>query len=102
MRSLAGCDARKDSPICAAVRVPQAEVYAIDVSFAALPDHAERNYLNEQPTSFVLPAEAVDRLRSAAGKIILASPEFQRLLHDLGAKIVADPPSGANTGTRAP
>ena len=46
----------------------------------------ERDYLNLQPTSFVLPPEAVDRLRAAAGTIILASPEFQRLLKDVGAK----------------
>ena len=45
------------------------------------------------PTSFVLPPEAVDRLRAAAGTIILASPEFQRLLKDIGAKIV-EPPAG--------
>ena len=64
------------------------------MSFAALPDPAERAYLNQQPTSFVLPAEAVDRLRSAAGTIILASPEFQRLLKDVGAKVVADPSAG--------
>ena len=40
-----------------AIRVPEAEIYAIDVSFAALPDPAERAYLNQQPTSFVLPAK---------------------------------------------
>jgi len=60
------------------------------VSFAALRDQAERDYLNGLPTSFVLPAEAVDRLRAAAGTIILASPEFQRLLKDTGAKVVID------------
>jgi NTE family protein len=99
IRDLAGCSTNKDSPVCAGVRPPEAEVYAIDVSFAALPDQAERDYLNLQPTSFVLPAEAVDRLRAAAGTIIQASPEFQRLLRDAGAKIVphsavAAPPEG--------
>ena len=91
IRHLAGCSADKDSPVCAAIRVPEADIYAIDVSFAALPDPAERAYLNRQPTSFVLPAEAVDRLRAAAGTIILASPEFQRLLKDVGAQVVAEP-----------
>ncbi len=62
------------------------------MSFAALKDTAEFDYLNQQPTSFVLPPEAVDRLRAAAGTIILASPDFQRLLKDVGATIVADPP----------
>jgi NTE family protein len=95
IRELAGCSTNKDSPVCAAVRVPDAEIYAVDVSFAALPDKAEREYLNLQPTSFVLPAEAVDRLRAAAGTIILASPEFQRVLKDVGAKVIADPAAGA-------
>jgi NTE family protein len=98
-RDLAGCSTNKDSPVCAALRVPQAEIYAIDVSFAALPDAKERDYLNQQPTSFVLPAEAVDRLRAAAGTIILASPEFQRLVKDVGATVVADPSaSGSMAG----
>jgi len=93
-RNLAGCATNRDSPVCAAIRVPQAEIYAIDVSFAALPDAKERDYLNQQPTTFVLPAEAVDRLRAAAGTIIGASPEFQRLLKDVGAKVVADSSTG--------
>ena len=89
--SLAGCATNKDSAVCANIRVPQAEIYAIDVSFATLSDKAERDYLNQQPTSFVLPPEAVDRLRAAAGTIIQASPEFQRLLKDTGARVVVDP-----------
>ncbi len=87
--------------MCAAIRVPEAEIYAIDVSFAMLPDAKEREYLNQQPTSFVLPPEAVDRLRAAAGTIILASPEFQRLLKDVGAKVVADPSAGAGAAAGA-
>jgi NTE family protein len=70
---------------------PDAALYAIDVSFAALGDEAERAYLNELPTSFVLEHQAVDRLRAAAGKIIVDSPDFQRLLRDVGAKIVEAP-----------
>jgi NTE family protein len=91
IRELAACSTNKDSPVCAVANPPDAEIYAIDVSFAGLPDKAERDYLNLQPTSFALPAEAVDRLRAAAGTIILASPEFQRLLKDVGAKIAPDP-----------
>lgn len=80
--------ANTDPAIAAALRVPDAEIYAVDVSFPALKDQAEVQYLNAQPTSFVLSAEAVDRLRAAAGTIIRTSPEFQRLLDDLGAKII--------------
>jgi NTE family protein len=66
------------------LRVPDAEIYAIDVSFSQLKDEEERKYLNKQPTSFALPSEAVDRLRAAAGQIIVDSPEFQRLQKDIG------------------
>ena len=86
VRRMAGCSSGGDSPICGYVRAPQAEIYAIDVSFADAPDAKERAFLNEQPTSFVLSPEAVDRLRAAAGTIISTSPDFQRLLKDVGAK----------------
>jgi len=85
----------KDPVVAAALRVPNAEIYAIDVSFPALKDKDELAYLNQQPTSFVLPDEAVDRLRAAAGTIIMDSPEFQRLLKDVGARIVTDSPRPA-------
>jgi NTE family protein len=91
----------KDPAIVDALRIPQAEIYAIDVSFPQLKDKAELDYLNQQPTSFVLPPEAVDRLRAAAGTIILGSPEFQRLLKDVGAKIVPDA-SGSGKPAVAP
>jgi NTE family protein len=75
-----------------ALRDPDANIYVIDVSFPALKDKAELDYLNRLPTSFVLPAEAVDRLRTAASTIIMASPEFQRFLNDAGAKPVVETP----------
>jgi NTE family protein len=84
--------ANRDAAVATALRTPDATIYAIDVSFAALKDKAELEYLNELPTSFSLPGEAVDRLRAAAGKAIMASPDFQRLLQDFGARIVDEPP----------
>src|SRR5205823_3333038 len=101
VRNSAAMADNKDPAVAAALRVPNAEIYAIDVSFPALKDKAELDYLNQQPTSFVLPAEAVDRLRTAAGTIILASPEFQRLLKDVGAKIVINPQAGGAPVTGA-
>ncbi|MEP7329499.1 MAG: patatin-like phospholipase family protein [Betaproteobacteria bacterium] len=71
--------------------VPEIDVYPIDVSFSGLKDEAEFDYLNDLPTSFVLPDEAVDRLRAAAGTIIVQSPEFARLLKDLRARAMAAP-----------
>jgi len=81
------------------MRVPNLEVYVIDVSFAELQDATERAYLNNQPTSFALPDEAVDRLRAAAGRIVLESPDFRRYLKDLGDRVVKTPTPG---GKRVP
>ncbi len=88
-----------DAEINSARRVPNAELYAINVSFAALNDDTERNYLNQLPTSFVLQDEAVDRLRAAAAKIIIDSPDFQRLLKDMGATTVQSPARSTSTST---
>ena len=77
-----------------------------DVSFRQLQDTNERFYLNQQPTSFVLPDEAVDRLRAAAGTIIMESPEFQHLLKAVGAivqpapPVVGDKQRGSSTNAR--
>jgi NTE family protein len=92
LRESAAFAANKDHAVAAALRTPDATIYAIDVSFAALKDKAEIEYLNQLPTSFYLPDEAVDRLRAAAGKAIMASPDFQRLLKDMGTRIVDAPP----------
>ena len=84
--------ARNEDPaLTRLVDTPNVDLYAIDVSFAALADKAESTYLNNLPTSFKLSVEAVDRLRAAAGTIILASPEFHRLLKDAGVKLVVEP-----------
>lgn len=91
VRASAAFAANKDPAVATALRTPDPVIYAIDVSFDQLADKAELAYLNELPTSFSLPPEAVDRLRAAAGKIILASPDFQQLLQDVGARIVVNP-----------
>jgi NTE family protein len=91
IRNSAAMAANKDPAVADALRIPDIAIYAIDVSFAALQDKAEFEFLNQLPTSFTLPAEAVDRLRAAAGTIILASPEFQRVLNDAGATLVPQP-----------
>ena len=80
----------KDDSLKEVAHAPDTELYAIDVSFAGIKDKAEFDYLNNLPTTFSLPDEAVDRLRAAGGSILLASPEFQRLLKDVGATIVSN------------
>jgi NTE family protein len=102
MRSLsrAAAPSRLNDPeVKRALRVPQADIYAIDVSFAQLKDKAELAYLNQQPTSFVLTDEAVDRLRAAAGRILQESPDFQRLLKDVGVRVLDKPLRAPVAGT---
>jgi NTE family protein len=87
--------ASKDPVAARITDVPRATIYAIDVSFPVLKDKAELEYLNNLPTSFALPSEAVDRLRAAAAKIVIEAPEFQRLLKEAGARIVSEPKPAA-------
>jgi len=78
----------KDPILNYVVNAPNADIHVIDVSFQALKDKAERDYLNNLPTSFSLPREAVDRLRAAAASIILDSPDFREVLKQAGGSIV--------------
>jgi NTE family protein len=96
IRDSAAFTAGKDPTLTEITTVPDIDVYAINVSFSGLKDKNEREYLNNLPTSFVLPPEAVDRLRAAAGTIILDSPDFQRLLKDAGVRIINEPASAAH------
>src|SRR4029077_7723320 len=70
----------KDPILNYVVNAPNADIHVIDVSFQALKDKAERDYLNNLPTSFRLSREAVDRLRAAATSIILDSPDFRGVI----------------------
>jgi NTE family protein len=90
LRQSAAFAGNKDPEIAKDLQGPDVDIFAIDVSFAALKDATEFDYLNQLPTSFVLPDEAVDRLRAAAGTIISESPEFRRLLKEVGAAIVPE------------
>ncbi|MFC0396859.1 patatin-like phospholipase family protein [Paraburkholderia rhizosphaerae] len=85
----------KDPALAQAVEAPDTDIYVVDVSFDALSDKSERGNLNQLPTSLALPDDAIDRLRSAARTIILASPEFQEALERAGARII-DPPETVN------
>ena len=56
----------------------------MDVSFDAIKDPKARERLMNMPTTFVLPAEDVDALREAAGKLLRESPDYQELLREWG------------------
>jgi NTE family protein len=69
-------------PMTEIMNAPNADIYVVDVSFKSLQDKPERDYLNQLPTSFTLPSEAVDRLRAAAQTLILNSPDLHQALKD--------------------
>lgn len=62
-----------------------AEFYLVEVALEAIPDEKERQRFMNIPTSFSLPAENVDQLRQLAARLLAGSPDYRRLLHDLGA-----------------
>jgi NTE family protein len=97
IRGSAAFAKNKDPALTAIVNAPNADIYVIDVSFKALQDQSERDYLNQLPTSFHLPDEAVDRLRAAARTLILNSPDLQQALSDEGARIVDRPLMGTTS-----
>jgi NTE family protein len=84
IRDSAAFDKKKDPAVAWVANAVNADIYAIEVSFRAVTDKQERDYLNQLPTSFALSADAVDRLRAAAKKIILSSPDFQQMLATSG------------------
>jgi NTE family protein len=79
IRDSAAFDRRKDPAVSWVTDAVDADIYPVEVSFDVLADKKERDYLNQLPTSFALPADAVDRLRAAAKQIILASPDVRQL-----------------------
>jgi len=91
IRDSAAFDKRKDPGVGWVANAPNADIYAIEVSFQALTDKKERDYLNQLPTSFALPADAVDRLRAAAKNIIMASPDFRQMLKSSQRQVMDNP-----------
>jgi len=78
----------KGSKLANVMNAPNADIYTIEVSFQALKDTAERQFLNQLPTSLTLPAESVDHLRAAAARIVLESPDLREVLRSAGARVV--------------
>ena len=69
----------------AEAKVPKVSLEVIDVGFEALPDATERAYFMNLPTSFVLPAEDVDRLREVGGRLLRKSPGYEGVVRVVGS-----------------
>jgi len=65
-------------------RVPQVTLHVLDVSFDAISDPKERASFMDLPTSFVLPADDIDRLREIAGRLLQQSAEYETIVRELG------------------
>lgn len=65
------------------VLAPDAEIYFIDANFGRVEDEEEQQYLMKIPTTLYLTDEQIDRLLTAASRLIYRDPEFQRLMTDL-------------------
>ncbi len=59
------------------------ETYFIHLGLSQVSDPARQEFFNSIPTSFYLSDEQVDALIEIAGELLLANPEFRRLVADL-------------------
>jgi NTE family protein len=68
----------------AGTRCKGVDFHFIEFNFSEHPDRAERDYPRRLPTSFVLTAEALDRLIAAGRLLLRDNDEYQRLLLEAG------------------
>ena len=73
--------------------VPKITFDAIDVSFDAIEDPAERRGFMEMPTTFFLPPESIDRLRELGGRLLRDSRPYQILLQRIAELAKLDTPA---------
>ena len=72
----------------AVASVPKLNMEVIDISFDAIKNASEQDYFMDLPTSFVLPAKDIDRLREMAGQLLRQSDKFQTILDSFNDKSV--------------
>ncbi|MDM0118034.1 patatin-like phospholipase family protein [Variovorax sp. J22R133] len=67
------------------------DYYAINVSFRSVADTAARHSLLSLPTTWKLTREQIELLRETGASLVRQSPDFQRLMRDIGTQQVAAP-----------
>ena len=67
--------------------MPKISLQVMDVSFDAIKEPKERTYFMNLPTSFVLPAEDIDRLRDVAGELLRQSADYQTIVKHFGKAV---------------
>ena len=61
--------------------------YFIDLDVSDIQNHEDRVFFNRVPTSFSLEKEQADKLIELAKDMLRQNPEYQKLLHQLGADL---------------
>ena len=69
--------------------LPNIQFAMINVSFEALTDASEREYLFNLPTTLALSMEQVTRLRAAGANVLRSSPTYRELIETLGGEAAA-------------
>jgi NTE family protein len=67
--------------------VPKISLEVLDVSFEAIREAKAHDYFMNLPTSFALPAEAVDRLRDVAGRLLRQAIGSGEVLRDIAGDL---------------
>ncbi len=83
--SLEAVEAAREQLARWANAAPGRSAHLVEVSFEGIHDPKERRYFYDLPTSFALEEEQVDRLRKIAGRLLRESPEFRKVLAELGS-----------------
>ena len=81
LRALNGARARLNR---GAARPKEVAFYPVLINFTNIKDKAERQYYLNLPTSLALPAKDVENLRAVGGRLLRQSPEYQKLVRELG------------------
>lgn len=68
--------------------IKKIDMKVIDISFDEIQDPAERAYFMNLPTSFVLPADDIDRLREMAGTLLRKDESYQPIIDSFSGKPV--------------
>jgi hypothetical protein len=86
-RLVEGCNrlsARKGAQCALELPAPhKVELYPIQVAFEYIGPREERAWFKNLPTSFELPRETIDKLRSVGRRLLAEDPQLQRLLETL-------------------
>lgn len=84
-----GTSATAVSPGAAPAPCEDVKLHMVEITFDSVTDPKQQQYLKSLPTSFALPAKAVDALRETARGLLRTSGEFQQFLKEVDPSAAA-------------